>query len=92
MSPIEGNGRCRPLLGPVLGLCLPLLLGTVAPAAVPTTEGAGPRRGTTVACHLIPLVHQDCLQACTASAFAPARASYTLTSRTVAMHQSRSTF
>ena len=80
MRPIEHSGGCRAWAAVVLCLCLSLLLGTAARAAVPVQEiqHAGPVMAASTALRPMPTSAEDC-QTCAACAIAPVPAAHPFT-------------
>lgn len=73
MQPLERSGRCRAWSTVALCLCLSLLMGTAARAAVSVQEirPAGPVMTASAASRPVPSSAEDC-QTCVACAIAPA--------------------
>ena len=88
MQPLERFGGGRPCGAAVLCLCLSLLLGTAARAAVSAQEiqHAGPVMTATAASRPLPSRADDC-QTCAVCAIAPAPAAHAFTAEGEAREQ-----
>ena len=88
MRPLEGSSRYRAWGAAALCLCLSLLLGAAARAAVSAQEiqHAGPVMTASVASHPMPSSAEDC-QTCAACAIAPAPAAHAFTGEGEAREQ-----
>lgn len=88
MHPLERSGRCRALGAIALFLCLSLLMGAAARAAVsvPAIEHAGPVMTASTVSRPMPTSAEDC-QTCAACAIAPAPVAHAFTGEGEAREQ-----
>ena len=88
MRPLERSGRCRAWSVTALCLCLSLLMGTAARAAVSVQEiqPSGPVMTASTASRPMPSSAEDC-QACAACAIAPAPVAHAFTGEGEAREQ-----
>lgn len=88
MQALERSGRCRAWSAVALCLCLSLLLGTAARAAVSVSaiDHAGPVMTASTASRQMPTSAEDC-QTCAACAIAPAPAAHSFTGESESREQ-----